>query len=1032
MKFVYQPVAPLVLFLAFFLQTQRHHPRHDRLAALAKVRAELAAGGAQPEDDWFFARRAYPQMSLPDRVASKIRRSATAFRKTRLTAVPQAAASPTWTSVGPTNIGGRITAVLIHPTDPDILYAAAASGGVWKSTDFGLTWANVFNESFSSGALAFDPADPSTIYVGTGESNPSSVDTYPGNGIWRSTDAGATWTNLGLEETGHIAKIAVNPLNPSTIYVAAFGLYRSKNTDKGVYKSTDAGGSWTQILQVDDTTGASDILIDPSDTARVLAATFTYYRTLPTVSRSGPGSGLYMTTNGGALWIQVTGGFPFNDPDIGSISIDWSKSDNAVVYASVAGGGGYNWDGVYKSFDHGFNWSKVYDNSGGFSEGQVWYNNILRIHPDDPNRLWVGMTSMYKSFDGATFGHAGIGGSYHVDHHVIEYAPSDTAKMVFGNDGGVFTSTNGGLTWVKCPNLPVTQFYAGTIAPQNEYHLLGGAQDNSTSRTHTSVPDDWGIIAGGDGFNCLVDPTDSNYIYAEYQNAGLLYSTNGGASFSNGTTGINFAEPVNWQTPIAMDLQHPKTLYTGTNAVYRTTNNMQSWTKISPTLTYGLPGFYSTMSTIDVSRTDSNVVYAGTGDGRVWVTTDGGGGWTEIDSGLPLRWVSRVTADPESANVAYVTLSGFREYDDQGHIYRTTDYGASWTDIGSGLPDIPLNDVLVDPLYPNTLYVASDLNVMRTTDLGATWTEFGDDLPGVTVHDIDIHAGSRTLAAFTHGRSVYTTSLPVIGPGTVDVEVHARWNLISNPVTLGDPRLSTNFPDAVSPAYAYTGGSYAPGDSLLPGRGYWAKFPDVPVSPRTLDGTEIIEITITVEAGWNIIGSMTTPVPAGSITSDPAGMVTSQFYGYSGGYLPSDTVRPGEAYWVKVDSAGTLTLEGGAGATPLNRIRITHTSELPPPPPRPDEAPGGPSVPGGFGLSQNYPNPFNPATRIAYEIPRTGRVGLTVFNTAGRRVAVLVDETQAAGTHSLTFDGTGLPSGLYILRLTHAGTVDVRKMMLLR
>ena len=786
-------LAAIVAFIvSFILPGQFRQFRYDRAEALDRFRAALPAAGAQPKDDWFFAQRAYPRTSLPDRAASKMRASATIFRKNRPRGMTNATASSPWTSIGPTSVGGRITAILIHPGDPDIIYAAAASGGVWKSTDFGLTWTNIFNESFSSGALAFDPADPTVVYAGTGESNPSSVDTYPGNGIWRSTDAGSIWTHLGLEETGHIAKIAVNPLNPSTIYVAAFGLYRSKNTDKGVYKSTNAGASWTQILQIDDTTGATDIVIDPSDTSRVLAATFTYYRTLPTVRRSGPGSGLHITTNAGASWTQVTGGFPYNNSDIGSISIDWSKSDPSIVYANVASGGGYNWDGVYQSVDHGHNWSKVFDNAGTYSEGQVWYNNIIKVHPNDPGRIWTGMTSMYTSFDGTTFGYASIGGDYHVDHHVIEYAPSDTAKMVFGNDGGALTSTNSGATWVKCLHLPITQFYAGTIAPQSQYHVLGGSQDNSTVRTHTSIHDDWQTIAGGDGFNCLVDPTDSNYIYAEYQNAGLLYSTNGGASFNNGTTGINFAEPVNWQTPIAMDLQHPKTLYTGTNAVYRTTNNMQSWTKISPTLTYGLPGFYSTLSTIDVSRTDSNVIYAGTGDGRVWVTTDGGSVWNEIDSGLPLRWVSRVTADRDSANIAYITLSGFREYDDQGHIFRTTDYGSAWTDIGTTLPDIPLNDVLVDPLYPNTLYAASDLSVMVTTDLGVTWAEFGSGLPGATVHDIDIHAPSRTIAAFTHGRSVYTAALPLVTPGAVDVTVHAKWNLMSNPVTLADVRLSTN------------------------------------------------------------------------------------------------------------------------------------------------------------------------------------------------------------------------------------------------
>jgi photosystem II stability/assembly factor-like uncharacterized protein len=1018
-----------LFILSFVVTADRRQASGDRNAELEAVRARLSALQAQPEEDWSFVQRTYPRFELPERVAEKIQQSATAFRKGQARNTPMA--SSPWTLIGPTNIGGRITGIAIHPTNPNIFYAAAASGGVWKTTNFGLTWANVFNESFSIGAVTLDPTDPSVVYVGTGESNPSSVDTYPGNGLWRSTDAGATWTNLGLAETGHIAKVAVNPLNPNTIYVAAFGLYRTKNVDKGVYRSFNRGASWTRVLQIDSTTGATDLQIDPDDTSRVLAATHTYYRTLPTVERGGAGSGLWTTTNAGSAWTQVTSGFPFNDANIGSISLDYSKSNPSIVYATVSGGGGFSWDGVYKSFDNGDTWGKVFDNAGTYGESQVWYNNILRIHPADPNKVWTGMTYMYQSTDGgASFGYAPTSGDYHVDHHAIEYAPSDNNKMVFGNDGGIFTSTNGGATWTHAGNLPITQFYAGTIAAQSVNYVMGGAQDNSTMRTRSSIDNDWDVILGGDGFNCAVDPTDSNYVYAEYQNGGLMRSTDGGSGWFGGTSGINFGEPVNWQMPFVLDPQNPKKLYAGTNYLYRSTDGAASWTKISPILTYNLVGWFSTLSTIDVSPVDSNIVYVGTGDGRLSVTTDGGFIWTDITAGLPLRWVSRVTADYTDPAVAYVTLSGFREYDNQGHIYRTTNNGASWTDIGASLPDVPLNDVLVDPDYPSMLYVASDIGVMASTDLGSTWADLGTGLPAVTVHDIHIHAPTRTIAAFTHGRSVYTTDLLISSGPSVDVEVQPRWNLVSNPIDTTGLPVIFDFPEAVSPAYAFDGSGYVTDDSLVPGRGYWLKFPNSPFSPVTISGTPLAADTIAVSAGWNIVGSIGSDVTVGSIESNPPGLVTSQFFGYASGYFNAATIEPGKGYWVKVSADGELILSAGAVTSPANRIVIEETQETPPAPPEAIAADD--LAPREYKLEQNYPNPFNPSTKIRYTLPAAGPVRLVVTNLLGQGIAVLVDEQQGAGEHEAAFDAAGLPSGVYLYRITAAGFTQERKMLLMR
>jgi hypothetical protein len=555
-------------------------------------------------------------------------------------------------------------------------------------------------------------------------------------------------------------------------------------------------------------------------------------------------------------------------------------------------------------------------------------------------------------------------------------------------------------------------------------------------RTRSAIDDDWAVILGGDGFNCAVDPTDSNYIYAEYQNGGLMRSTNGGSNWFGGTSGIAIgSEPVNWQMPFVLNPQNPKTLYAGTNYLYRSVDGAALWTKISPILTYGLPGFFSTLSTIDVSPVDSNIVYVGTGDGRLWVTTDGGTGWTDIAAGLPLRWVSRVTADYTDPAVAYVTLSGFREYDNQGHIYRTTNNGASWTDIGTSLPDVPLNDVLVDPDYPSILYIASDIGVMSSTDLGASWADLGTGLPGVTVHDIHIHVPTRTIAAFTHGRSAYATELPVPAGPSVDVDVLPRWNLVSNPIdTTGIPVIF-DFPEAVSQAFAFDGSGYVTDDSLVPGRGYWLKFPNAPFSPVTISGDPLTSDTIPVIAGWNIIGSIGTDVAVGSIASDPPGLVTSQFFGYASGYFNAATVEPGKGYWVKVSGDGDLILSTGPAADPVTRIVIRETSELPPAPPEEIAAGDGPSgagAPRAFSLEQNYPNPFNPATKIRYALPEAGAVRLVVTNLLGQEVAVLADGRQDAGEHEATFDASGLPSGVYLYRITAVGFTQERKMLLMR
>jgi photosystem II stability/assembly factor-like uncharacterized protein len=705
------------------------------------------------DNDWFMLQRAYPNNDIkPEAYEAALQAIST------LPAVGSDILTPTWQLAGPTNIGGRITCIALHPTNSNLIYAGAATGGVWKSNDNGTTWSNIFNESSSIGSLLLDPTNPQTIYVGTGEGNPGGVAIYPGNGMWRSTDAGQTWMNLGLVTTGQIGKIAIHSSSPNRIFVAALGLYRSKTLERGIYRSTDGGTTWQQVLFVNDTTGACDVMIDSADPNRVIAASWTRHRPLTYSTLKSSSSGLWLSTNGGNVWSRISNGLPV-DENVGRTCLASSPSQPNIYYALFSDGTGVR--GTYRSSNSGTSWSNTSASFGG--ESQVWYNNVISVHPTDPNIILAGMTYGYKSTDGGAFW-SQTAGSVHVDFHAIEYDKNNPNKIVLGTDGGVFISTNGGNTWsgTGAQSIPITQFYAGTIDFSNPQHLLGGTQDNGTPRTLTGTQNNWSSIYGGDGFYVLVDPTNSNRIYAESQWGGLGYTTDGGSSFFDGINGIDFNDRTNWSTPVAMNLSSPLTLYAGTFRVYKTTNGMENWTPISGDLTRGNGGRIGTISTIDASTSNANVVYVGTDDGKVQVTTNGGTLWNDVTGTLPRRWVTRVTVDPDSAQVCYVTLSGYLEYQFQAHIYRTSNFGQTWIPIGGNLPNIPLNDVVVDPEPRRRLFVASDAGVLFSTNMGADWFILGNGLPAVPVHDLAFHSPTKKLVAFTHGRSVWSADVSTL------------------------------------------------------------------------------------------------------------------------------------------------------------------------------------------------------------------------------------------------------------------------------
>ena len=725
----------------------------------------------KPAEEWFEKQRAFPFDEIPQQE----RLNSIEYVKNNMS-IETFSGSAVWQPAGPTNIEGRITSVAIHPANPQIVYAATANGGVWKSTNFCQSWVSVFdNQNTSSiGAIALDPVNPEIIYCGTGESN-SLRSYYPGTGMFKSTNGGQSWMFAGLSNTYCFGNIAINPLNTQIVYAAALGSLRRKNTERGIYKSTNGGITWSHSLYLSDSVGAIDVAIDRLNPDRVFAAMWERQRREDYIKYGGPMSGLYRTTNGGASWNLLSGGFPANDATLGRISIDISYSNPQIIYALTAFTNG-NSRGLYKSTDGGNSWTHI-NTSVAQSSNFAWFNRICKVHPSNPDIVYCGGLNMERSTNGGVSFSQAL--STHVDQHAVAFSLSNPDYIVIGNDGGIDYSSNGGSSWNYSNSLPITQFYAGEIDINNPAVILGGTQDNGTVRTTNGGLNNWTMINGGDGFYCIVDYSNPQFVYASSQYGALVRSTNGGNSFLGATSGLDLTY-TNWMTPFVIDKNNPQIFYCGTYRIHRSTNRMQSWTAISPDLANGHVQLLGTITTVDVSRSNPNVIYCGTDDANVWVTTNGGANWVKINQGLPYRWVTRVTVHPDSANVCYVTLSGYKVDSAGSHVYRTANFGANWVSIGGNLPDAPVNDILIDPLNYNTLYIATDITVMFTTNLGASWQVLGSGFPSnVPCHDLTLHNPSRTLIAWTHGRSAFKINLSFLGIVS-DITTPAGFNLSQN------------------------------------------------------------------------------------------------------------------------------------------------------------------------------------------------------------------------------------------------------------
>jgi photosystem II stability/assembly factor-like uncharacterized protein len=708
--------------------------------------------------DWFLIQRSFPYPEINYDARDN------AYEQSLSIPAVSGSRGEGWVLEGPYNIGGRISAVAMTATAPITIYAGAASGGIFKSTDGGESWIPVFEDalSLSIGDIANAPSNPEIIWVGTGEANAGGGSmTYDGFGIYKSDDAGNTWQHAGLENCGSVGRLAVHPQNPDVCYVAAMGRLFSNNPERGIFKTADGGATWERMLYVNDSVGGIDIVMHPDHPDTIYAAMWERIRRNNKRDYGGPGSGIYRSYDGGENWTRLAGGLPAASQSVGRIGIDISASDPNVLYAIYADNIGY-FDGVYKSNDNGNSWVRTNDAAlADCYASYGWWFGRIAVDPFNSDAAYVIGFDLYKTSNGGN-SWSMVSSDVHVDQHDLAFTAAYPSFVVLGNDGGIYLSDDSGSSWTFLENLPITQFYSCEIDEQFPQRLYGGTQDNGTNRTLAGGTDDWLNIYWGDGFHVLVDPSDNNYVYAEYQYGNFARSTNGGTYFTTAMSGISSSDRKNWNTPFVFDPNNPQTLYYGANRLYKTTNRAQSWQAISSDLTNGNPGInsvYGTITTIAVAPSNSSFIYVGTDDGNVWMTTDAGTNWNKISGELPLRWITRVAVDPADEEIVYATLSGYRYDSYQPHVFRSHDAGETWADISGNLPEAPANDIIVDPALDSTLYLATDFGVYVTRDLGLYWQMLGDKLPNVPFVDLDFHPETRVLVAATYGRSMYSFDL---------------------------------------------------------------------------------------------------------------------------------------------------------------------------------------------------------------------------------------------------------------------------------
>lgn len=726
---------------------------------------------------WFYGQRLTPGVDV-DPVALRMQ----AWQDKQANRDRNHSLDENWTNIGPQNFAGRILSIAWHPTNTNIIYVGSASGGLWKTTDGGATWLPLTDNlaSLAIGSVVLDPTNPNIIYIGTGEGS-FNVDAVFGAGVFKSTDGGATWNTTGLSwaqsQNRAVNKLVIDPTNTQIVYAAC------NSSVGGIYKTTNGGSSWTLYHTGD----VKDIEMHP-DSASVLYCANGY-------PWGGASNGIYKSTNSGVTWTQLTSGLP-SGTNFGRLEISICEGTPTTLYAGISqtisnGAGLY---GVYRSTNGGATWT-LQSTSPNMYAGQGWYNLVVEAHPTDPNQVWSNGLDAYKSTDGGvnwtrmTLWTASEGNSQyaHADHHAMAFMPGTPATIILGTDGGLFKSTNNGVAWSGLNTGLITyQYYAicnDNLLPNVAY---GGTQDNGTNKYNNA--NNHSRVLGGDGGYCNVDFTNSNNVYATTQRGNHYKSTNAGTSFSSIQNGIVGAGA--WVTPRVMDPTNANILYTGTNAVYKTTNGGASWSAISP-VSPATPLDASYISHLAVAPSDPQTIYVCYEgyDGKVFKTNNGGANWTNIETGIPERYPTHLAVDPLNRDIVYCTVSGYGS----GHVYKSTNGGATWSNSSTGLPDLPVNCIVVDQSNNQKLYVGNDLGVYYSSDGGANWSDYSIGLPNVVVDFLALHPSTGKLRAGTHGRGLWETETVAPNVTVLSPNGGESWSTgVNNTITWGTGGLGGN------------------------------------------------------------------------------------------------------------------------------------------------------------------------------------------------------------------------------------------------
>lgn len=719
-------------------------------------------------------------------------------------------------AIGPSTMSGRLTAVEVAASDPKTIWVGAAAGGVWKSTNAGVSWKPVFDKAMvaSVGAIGLDPTRPTHAFVGTGESCTRNSVSF-GEGIFRTTDGGDSWERVGLEKTERIAKVVVDPNKPDTVFAAAPGALWGPSPDRGLYRTTDAGATWTKVLFVDDATGVSDVALDPAEPSIVYAASWQFRRTAWSFVSGGPGSALWKSTDGGTTWRRLAKGLPGGP--LGRCALAVAPSRPGTVYATVEAKDG---GGLYRSDDAGESWRLM--NSGAMLTARPFYFSHLVVDPKDHRRVWKPGFVLSGSVDGgASF--APSPGSYHADVHALWVDPADGEHLLMGTDGGLYESPDRGGSWRHFKNLPVSQFYRVAVDDGRPYSVSGGLQDNGAwrgpSRRSGGIrPGDWSSLGIGDGFATFSLPGNPDVVFTEYQGGHLLRRHLDTGEMKEIRPFAPAGAPkyrFNWNTPLLPDPHDPKVLWTGAQQLLRSTDAGDRWVAVSPDLTTNDPAKqrqeesggltidnsdaenHCTITAIAVSPLDPAEIWVGTDDGRLQVTRDGGTRWTDLSASLPLRaWVTSIEPSRHDRRTLFVTLDAHATGDLRPHLLRSTDAGATWTAIA--VANFPLgwaHVVREDPVRPGLLYFGTEAGLFVSIDAGEVWARFGPTLPPAPVRDVVVHPRDGDLVVATHGRGLFIVDdlSPLRALDAAALAAPATM-LPSRPAVLSQPEAIQDFP----------------------------------------------------------------------------------------------------------------------------------------------------------------------------------------------------------------------------------------------